>query len=312
MASMNDFLAEWRSDVPYIEAHTSGSTGTPKSIRLLKTDMRVSAEATNRFFGITHDSVLAIPLSADYIAGKMMAVRADVAGCRLIEMPVSNSVVIDTHIDLLAIVPSQVESVLANVDVARKVGNILVGGGPLSQSRAMALTESGIPSFLGYGMTETCSHVALRRIGADGRYHAMPGVSFEADGRGCLVIISGKYSWKRIVTNDVARILSPDTFEWLGRYDNVVISGGIKLHPEKIEQEIKAALPHMPEFYLVGEPDEKWGSRLVMVIEDAPDSLTDDLLGSGIDRRKLPKRIVSVKKLPQCANGKLRRIVPEL
>lgn len=311
MAPISEFMALWQSDRPYIEAHTSGSTGTPKTILLPKADMRVSAEATNSFFGITKDSVLAIPLSFDYIAGKMMAVRADIAGCRIMAMPVSNNVVINTTVDLLAIVPSQVESVLSDPDISGKVKNILVGGGPLSETRAAALAASGIPSYLGYGMTETCSHVALRRIGHDSCYHAMPGVAFDTDSRGCLVLVSDKYSWKRLVTNDVAEVLTPTTFKWHGRYDNVVISGGLKLHPEAIEDEIRKHIPGFPPFYLVGEPDEKWGGRLVMVTE-ATAGLVEEMLGRcDIDRRKLPKRIICVKKMPQATNGKLRRIIPE-
>ena len=307
---MNDFLQEWRSDASTVSAHTSGSTGVPKRIELLKADMLVSAHATNTFFGIDAGSILAIPLSADYIAGKMMAVRADVAGCRLLELPVSNTVVIKSHVDLLAIVPSQVESVLSNENARVNIRNILVGGGPLSDRLASALVESGIPSYLGYGMTETCSHVALKRIGSDNAFVAMDGIAFETDTRGCLVIVSDKYSWKRLVTNDVVNILSPKKFEWLGRYDNAVISGGLKLQPESIEKEIRRHVPALPDFYLVGEPDEKWGQRLVMVIEGMPESLQHMLDASGIDRRKLPKRIVSVKELPRTANGKLRRIVP--
>ena len=308
---MNDFLDCWRSDSTYIEACTSGSTGVPKCIKLLKADMRVSAGATNDFFGITQDAVLAIPLSADYIAGKMMAVRADIAGCRLMEMPVSNNVKIDSQVDLLAIVPSQIAGLLTDKDISCKVKNILVGGGPLSVAQSEALYKSGIPSYLGYGMTETCSHVALRRIGYDKCYKAMRGITFDIDSRGCLIINSDKYSWKRMVTNDVVDLLSSTSFEWLGRHDNVVISGGLKLHPEAIEAEIRLAIPDISDFYIVGEPDEKWGSRLVMIVENPTDSLVRDLDNSGIDRRKLPKRIIGIKELPKGTNGKLRRLLPK-
>lgn len=307
MASMNDFLAEWRSDVPYIEAHTSGSTGTPKSIRLLKTDMRVSAEATNRFFGITHDSVLAIPLSADYIAGKMMAVRADVAGCRLIEMPVSNSVVIDTHIDLLAIVPSQVESVLANVDVARKVGNILVGGGPLSQSRAMALTESGIPSFLGYGMTETCSHVALRRLGSE-CFSALPGFRFSADPRGCLVINSETMSFGQLVTNDIVELDSPQAFRWRGRFDNVINSGGLKISPEEIEKKIAHLFPDGTNFYITSRRSERWGEEAVLVtdLREPADNLMN-LIETEVGHLRAPKALIFDPDIQRTSSKKIIR-----
>ena len=124
MASVDQFKAEWLSDSVYVGAHTSGSTGVPKDIRLLKEDMRVSARATNTYFGIDADSVLASPLSTDYIAGKMMVVRACEARCRLVELPVSNIISIPddiNRIDLLPIVPSQIKS-LPPTDACRLQG----------------------------------------------------------------------------------------------------------------------------------------------------------------------------------------------
>ena len=116
MATVEDFINEWRDASDYIVAHTSGSTGQPKEIRLLKSDMAASAKATNAFFGIDSRSVIGLPLSVDYIAGKMAVVRSLLAGCRLLEMPVSNELHIDSRVDLLSVVPSQVDSLLVRPD----------------------------------------------------------------------------------------------------------------------------------------------------------------------------------------------------
>lgn len=312
MATLSEFLEEWHSDDEYVVAHTSGSTGTPKEIRLPKSDMKVSALATNAFFGIDKDSVLALPLSLDYIAGKMMAVRADLAGCNLIELPVSNRVNVSFRIDLLPVVPSQLPELIKNPKAPSLIRNLLVGGAPLSDSMANELVRCGFNAWLGYGMTETCSHVALRKIGDSSVFHAMPGVRFDNDSRGCLIIKSEKYTWGQLTTNDIVRLEGTDCFEWLGRYDNVINSGGVKIHPELLEKEIQKLIPDIPPFYLVGEWDDKWGQRLVMVVENAPEGLLDKLKALLPDRKTMPKRIISVVRLPRTASGlKIKRIIPD-
>lgn len=310
MASISGFLAEWHNDSRYVEAHTSGSTGSPKVMKLLKADMRVSAEATNKFFEITSSSTLAIPLSAEYIAGKMMAVRADVARCRLLELPVSNDIRLSARVDLLAVVPSQVPSLLSNPDAPRLVKNLLVGGAPIGDDMAHRLSRAGFSAYLGYGMTETCSHVALRKIGDGDIFHAMPGIRFRSDSRACLVIESKHFSWKTLTTNDVVELVSDLSFRWLGRADNVINSGGIKLHPEILEREYGELMPGLPPFYLVGEPDEKLGQRLVMVAENPCGNLLDMIRTTIADHCKTPKRIIAVNNLPRTQNGKIKRILP--
>lgn len=307
MASVSDFLCEWLNDLPYIKAFTSGSTGNPKEIRLLKSDMVCSARATNSFFGINRNSVLGLPLSVDYIAGKMMAVRAQVAGCRLIEFPVSNRFAIDSPVDLLSIVPTQLDVAIRHSQFIRC---LLVGGAPLSLSQEEMIVSAGLNAWLGYGMTETCSHVALRKVGGDGVFRAMPGISFTLDSRQCLVVRSEKFSWKTLVTNDVVHLLGPGEFRWLGRFDNVINSGGVKLHPEILEEEYRRVIPSLPPFCLVGEPDDLLGQRLVMIAENPPSSLLDTLRARISDHRIVPSRIISLRTLPRTPSGKILRNLP--
>ena len=310
MASVEDFLKEWRSGATTVEAHTSGSTGDPKIIRLLKSDMIASAEATNAFFGIDHDSTLVLPLSVDYIAGKMMAVRSEVAGCRLVEMPVSNHVVVEEPADLMSVVPTQLDSLFQQANAPSLIRNLLIGGAPLSAGYEKLLVEKGYNAWLGYGMTETCSHVAIRRVGEADVFRAMPGISFSCDDRGCLVIHSARFSWKTITTNDVVDLQSPESFRWLGRYDNVVNSGGVKLHPELLEKSIRSLFRELPPFYLAGEPDPRLGQRLVMVMENPPEGILEKIRARLSDGKTAPKRLVAVEALPRTANGKVKRIVP--
>lgn len=311
MASLKDFIDEWHSPDDYIVAHTSGSTGQPKEIHLLKEDMRRSARATNSFFGINSNSVLGIPLSMDYIAGKMMAVRAIEGSCRLIELPIANQFQVNEHIDLLSVVPSQVECILNNPDNTKNVGAMLLGGASLDKSLEDRLINANIHAWIGYGMTETCSHVALRRI-AQGNsiYQAMQEVSFLTDARSCLVIESEAFSWKCLVTNDVVRLLDSKSFEWVGRADNVINSGGIKVYPEQIEAYIKANID-LPPFYITSAPSAKWGNVVAIVIQGAASqqSLFERLL-TALDwqRGTKPSVVKMIEALPRTSNGKIRRL----
>ena len=214
------FLDLWDDESPVIEAHTSGSTGVPKVIWLPKEQMRRSAQATNSFFGIDSRSTLVCPLSVDYIAGKMMVVRAIEAGAELWMLtPHRESILSELPdsvetIDLLPIVPAQLEPLLRS-DRAARVKNVIIGGSPMTDSQEAMAADAPFSAFATYGMTETCSHVALRRIGHDGQWFTpMPGVRTALDGRGCL-IVDGMVTNEALITrinsdlaNDLGNLLS--------------------------------------------------------------------------------------------------------
>ena len=208
------FIEEWNNSHDYIIAHTSGSTGKPKEIRLLKSDMRLSAEATCRYFGIGPESRLVLPLSPSYIAGKMMIVRALTSGAELwIEEPSMSPLKRDYgHIDLLPVVPSQLPTLLQSPYVT-EVRNLIVGGGALDPETELQLAACNLKAYATYGMTETCSHVALRDITAgDEHFHALPGISFTTDERECLVIEAPHYSFRSLTTNDTVELIDNSRF----------------------------------------------------------------------------------------------------
>lgn len=314
MAGIVDFIKEWESDFDYITAHTSGSTGRPKEIHLLKSDMRASARATNSFFSIDNKSVIASPLSVDYIAGKMMCVRSLEAHCRLLELPVSNKIVIDQPVDLLAVVPSQIELMLDSFDKRQwsMVRNIIIGGAPVSRKTADRIAEIGINAWATYGMTETCSHVALSEInGTRAPFRAMPGISFDMDSRGCLIINAPGFSFKTLVTNDRVHLFDSYSFEWIGRFDNIINSGGIKISPEQLEATIGKVIE--TPFYIVGVPDEKWGEVPMIVYEGDSTNAAHilELAASVIkDHRICPRKAVAVTQLPLTPGGKISRTIP--
>lgn len=307
-----EFIDEWKDGRPYIEAHTSGSTGTPKAIRLLKSDMRQSARATNAFFGIDESSVLVSPLSTDYIAGKMMVVRALEAGCRLVQIPVSNTIEWPVGVErarLLPIVPSQIAGLLAAPQLARHIDALLIGGAAPSAEQCRALEDAGYNAYISYGMTETCSHVALARASDLRRvFHAMPGITFETDADGRLAICAPAFSFGRLQTNDVVELIDSTSFCWRGRADGVINSGGIKLFPEELEALYSSALAGRA-FYVRKQPHPVWGEAVELVVEGAGDEaeLLSALRATIADPRRLPKTVRFIAELPRTSNGKIRR-----
>ncbi len=311
--SVRHFLDEWLSDSSYIVAHTSGSTGEPKEIRLLKEDMRQSALATCKWFKINDKSVMVMPLSVDYIAGKMMIVRALMSKSRLwVEEPCNQPIKQDYGmIDLLPIVPSQLQWLLDNPQLSVSVRNLIIGGGAIPSQLETKVIQAEINAYATYGMTETCSHVALRKI-SEPYYQALHGISFKCDDRGCLVINAPEFSFHNLVTNDIVSLENSWSFKWIGRWDNVINTGGVKVFPEKIEKIISSVLNQV-DFYIVGRPSEKWGEEVVMYIENCGlDIDTENILSQikeKLNRYELPKEIISVPMFLRTDSGKIKRLL---
>ncbi|MDE6317289.1 MAG: AMP-binding protein [Muribaculaceae bacterium] len=308
-----EFISQWFDDSPFVTAHTSGSTGAPKEIQLLKSDMRTSALSTNRYFNITEQSTLVCPLSAGYIAGKMMIVRAIISGAELwMEKPSNKPMTRDYgHVDLIAVVPSQVPHLLSNPENRLIPENILIGGTPLPGDIASEIIAKGFNAFVSYGMTETCSHVALRKVDNSSRevYEALNDIHFSTDMRNCLVIKSESRFFKQLATNDIVKLLDDRHFTWLGRYDNVINSGGIKIYPEEIEQLIRDVIPSEIEYYIAKDTDDKWGEAPVLVISEKVDdmeSLLSEVRAKVRSKAQRPVKII-VDTIEHTSSGKIVR-----
>mgnify|MGYP004557581733 CR=1 FL=1 len=312
-----EFMQMWLDGSDTVLCHTSGSTGAPKPIALSKNDMRASARITNVYFGITALSTVSVPLPFDYIAARMMAVRAHEAGCRIVTPEPSNTPDFfgeAEDLDLLAIVPSQVEALVAISDAGRRVRCLIVGGAPLSEARRHALVHAGIHGYITYGMTETCSHIALADIADDsGTFRAIAeDTHFATDSRGCLTADISHLSIQRVVTNDLVSLLSPTEFRWLGRADNIINSAGLKICPEELERTLAPLLPEGLVFYIVGVPDEQWGSAVAIVYEGSADLVPTvrNAVARIDDRRRRPRYIYASAHLRRTASGKIIRDIP--
>ena len=324
-AEFCEFVAEYCSSEPCVVAHTSGSTGDPKEIYLPKADMAASARATNAFFGIGSESTLYLPLSPKYIAGKMMIVRAIEAGANIYCCQPSNEILADYNgpdIDIIAIVPSQLPFLLNTPGLLDKIRCMIIGGGQLPERLERRLAERGVKAYKTYGMTETCSHVALSMVTetADNAYEALGGTTFECDGRGCLVLNTPQFSTKRFVTNDMVRLVDDKHFHWLGRIDNVINTGGLKVFPEEVEAKLAKLISHA-RFFVTSQPSEKWGEEIVLALEypTLPEGKIKEgeLMPAFVEEMKkilppyaVPRRYIAVRKFAETPTGKVIRRLP--
>ena len=318
--TQKEFENIWRNSDEFVVCHTSGSTGKPKDIRLSKEFMRSSAKRTNAFFSITSESRLHTCLDFKYIASKMMTVRADEADCRLTsEEPSSRplgDIGAEERIDLLSVVPAQMDWILDSSQMWAGIRHILVGGSaiPLMMRRRIAI--SGYDAWETYGMTETASHIALRKIADDDRpFKAFDDISVNVNSEGCLVVAMP--DGQTLTTNDLAEIMGPNECRIIGRADSRIISGGIKIIPEELEHRLGPFIAF--DYCLTSVPDRKWGEKLVLAVEKGMTTLDDDLLKMAVGVRlrqcrkildlgvKSPKEVVLLSKLPRTANGKIDR-----
>jgi o-succinylbenzoate---CoA ligase len=275
--SIHAFFNAWFSDKTYIMASTSGSTGAPKSIKLAKASMEASAKATGEYFNLKPDTTALLCMSTDYIGGKMMLVRALIWGWKLdVQSPVSNPLEhTNKTYDFAAMVPMQLHQSLSNIHQIKK---LLVGGGVVSESLVAEIQSVPTKIYASYGMTETVSHIAvkaLNHIKGDlaSYFKTLPNIKVSVDKRDCLIIKAPSLSKKAVITNDVVRLISEESFEWLGRFDHVINSGGIKIHPEIIEKALGKFIEQ--RFFVAGIPDAVLGEKLVLLIEGAKDLLLE-------------------------------------
>lgn len=299
--AIQSFLNDWNSDSEFIVAQTSGSTGEPKSISLPKSAMKLSAQLTGKFFGLQQSDTALLCLPVSFIAGKMMVVRAIELGLKLYCISPSSRINLAEfpELDFVPLTPMQVEN---SWEALPKIKTLLIGGAPLSDSLRNKLLPLETQSYESYGMTETITHIGLKKISED-FFQVLDGIGIRQDQRDCLVIQT-PYFPEEIITNDLVEIRNPKEFKWLGRWDNIINSGGIKLIPEKIEQQLKPFIS--TEFILTSIPDEILGEKLVLVVESA-EIPNLDYTPINLAKFEIPKEIYAIKEFPRTESGKLKR-----
>lgn len=318
---LGQFLLQWLDEKDFVTVKTSGSTGAPKISELSKVAMLTSATMTGGFLGLSKGQTALLCLRAGYIAGMMMVVRAMAYQMNLVAVPPEGSPLDalpdNTTIDFAAMVPAQVFNSLKSAGSKHKlasIGTLIIGGAPVSPELEKVFGNLNGRIYATFGMTETITHIALRRMNGPERsdiYTVLPGINIGTDERGCLVADVPYLAEKKVVTNDLVSIGSPGTFRWLGRADHVINCGGIKLIPEEIEKKIASVIDR--RFFIAGMPDHKLGEIPVIVLETSSplseqekDKLTN-LIQPLLSKAELPRHILQSDGFAETENGKVKR-----
>ena len=331
---IKEFIDEWNNGSERMLVHTSGSTGKPKPMWVEKKRMAHSARTTCAFLGLKRGDRALLCLSLNYIAGKMMAVRAIEWGLNLVCVEPSGHPLSTINVERLtineacsseppprgrqegaltfaAMTPMQVYNTLQVAEERERlmqIKHLIIGGGAIDEALEAELRHLPNAVWSTYGMTETLSHIALRRInGGEGYYTPFPDVSVSLNDEGCLVIDAPGVCAQTLVTNDCAE-LHPDgrRFRIIGRKDNVINSGGIKIHAEEVEQMLR---PHLSmPFIITKATDPKFGEVVALVYEEGScGESVKSICQSVLPKYWQPRRYLPVEQILLTETGKVRR-----
>ena len=315
------FLQEWFSDSETVSVQTSGSTGIPKVFEIEKKRMLNSAKMTCDFLGLKKGDTALLCLPVQYISGKMMLVRAIERKLKVIISVPSSAPEISQNIDFCAMTPLQVQN---SLDKIHFIKNLIIGGAAVSEklksqiSRELS-TINHQPStniYETYGMSETLSHIALKQISPvqENYFTILNDVEISVDERNCLKIFAPKLNPEILQTNDIVELMHFDSaqgdkkqFKFLGRFDNVINSGGVKIFAEELENLVKKHIDK--DLVFLGKPDETLGEKLVLVVEGEKDeNLKSEILNLKFENKfHIPKEILFLEKFPRAENGKVLR-----
>lgn len=300
---VNQFVQAW-DNLNVIDINTSGSTGKPRTISHSKDAMIASAINTGGYFNLSKGDTAFLCLSSESIGGKMMIVRSIVLDLNLTIADIKSQPFKETNpiYDFVAMVPMQVEAALNQGINLSGIRYIIIGGAPISKELEKRIIDYDLNAYQTFGMTETISHIALRKIAAGNTaFTLLPGISItENDGK--LVIDAPALHVHQLQTNDLVQIINPKEFVWLGRADRVLNSGGVKIQLEMVE-ELLSRIFQQPHFAFA-LPDSILGQKLCVAIEGLPEFDKNDLKQS-FEKYMSPKEIYFFEKFHYTASGKI-------
>lgn len=313
-SAIYDFLQQWWDENPFIKIKTSGSTGKPKTIAIEKEKMVASAIMTGTYFSFKENQNALLCLPAEYIAGRMMMIRSMVWKLNLISVePLVNPLeeLKKVAIDFAAMIPLQVFNCInSNPEKLSLIKKTIIGGGEISNENHSSLQSFETEFYATYGMTETITHVAIKKLNGKDRsdyFKCLPGIEISIDERDCLVINAPSLSEKEIVTNDIVKIMERTSFQWLGRWDNVINTGGKKFHPEQMEKKTESIIKE--RHFFTSLPDTVLGSKIVLIIEGEKREYEYLLsqLEAALTKHGLPKTVFFTNEFEETSTGKINR-----
>jgi O-succinylbenzoic acid--CoA ligase len=311
-----EFIAQWLDENESIEVQTSGSSGRPTKWKAQKSSMLASATLTVNYFKCKSGTTAFLCLPGNFIAGKMMLVRAMAFGWKLTAVKPSSTPMEELHtpFDFAAFTPMQLAKLKPDeTRLLARFGVVIIGGAALSESLRRRLSDECSNLYETYGMAETLSHVAVRKLTAEETpFQALEGITFKVEGNGRLQIEAPYIQREFIQTNDVVELMGPSSFLFKGRYDRMINSGGVKLFAEVIERKLQSVLK-VP-FAISSVHDDILGQKVVLFMESTVDLNKDELnqkMMLHLDRFEVPKEIMFVEKLERTESGKIKIIKSE-
>jgi o-succinylbenzoate---CoA ligase len=309
-AFIHDFLDPQRD---YFETATSGSTGAPKIITIQKKHAVASAKNTIDYFGLQPYNTLHLCMNGAYIGAKMMIVRALVGQMKLTySEPISNALALIKHpVDFCAAVPLQTYSLFETEPTGNKNIKVLIIGGGVLQKRMSDLASAHTTMYYQtFGMTETISHIAVKRIYPMMHYYECVGANrVDIDTLdSSLIIHAPQLGIESLRTNDIIALKDNKHFDWIGRKDNIINSGGIKINPEQMEAVLEGLLDE--PFYISSHPDDRLGQKVVLYIESTTPIDKEELiyrLKEFLPKYHAPQEIIIEPAFAYTTTGKLIR-----
>ncbi|MFT7249360.1 MAG: O-succinylbenzoic acid--CoA ligase [Arcticibacterium sp.] len=320
---VKDFVLLWESGVQTLEVQTSGSTGEAKIIKLNRNQILASVEQTKNAFHLNEEHLFICNLSINHIAGKLMIIRALTLNSELIVIHPEGDFIknLGNQTYLLhrnagkvffAFVPLQLEKILRTsdgYDILHKAKAIIVGGAAVNSHLLQKIKDLKVPVYATYGMTETVTHVAIKKLNGtepDPYFTVLEGTEIRLNKLACLVVKNTATDNKWLDTNDLTKLITDKSFSLLGRLDNVINSGGLKLNLDLIEHKIDSILSHNIPFFCFGLPDEHLGQKLVLCLEsDRKDTTILGQLKNQMPKFNSPKEVLVFKKFERTLSGKI-------
>ncbi len=307
---MGDFLLDWLDDSEMIYLESFETSVKQKKLMFRKQSLVNSAIATGDFFEVSVGDTALHCLPTNYIAGKMMLIRAMILGLEIDLISPSKKPFYKNKkaYDFVAMTPAQAFHSLSEL---LKVKKLIVGGSYVSLALQKALIKAKVNAYETYGMMETLSHIAVRTMfDPVSEFKCLPDVTVEQDNRKCLVINAPKLDIRKLITNDEVELFSKTHFRLIGRKDHVINSGGMKLHPEQIERKLSENLTF--HFFIDKIHDPDLGEKVVLVIKDNPEISVEKLQHQikeciSLEAIEIPKTVVCFKEFSQTYSGKVKR-----
>ena len=307
------FLELWDTDSGMFTIMSSGTTGEVREMSFTKQALIASANITLTTFDLKAGDLVLQALPMSFVAGKMMLVRAIIGKLKIVIIKPSSKPLkeLKGEFKFAAFTPHQVQNILSeSPEKLNLFSIIIIGGSKVDRDLEDRLASYDTRCYETFGMSETLTHVAIRQVNGEKRsqnFRVLRDFKWEITTKGCLQLSADHLNDSPIVTKDLIERIDEDHFLWLGREDNVINTGGIKVYPETIERKLSGSIKQ--PFIVSKMKDDKLGEKVIIYFEERYkeyfESNPPEYLELSVFER--PKEIKFIDRFPRNKNGKIIR-----